>query len=212
MFKKHELQNIISGTGYFAKGTFIQAVTNYLRECKKTGSISQEVELIKEQEAKALIAFASENSILHSTFHSTRFIAEGAEQKVYLDEDGVNVVKLNDAIFYRNWEDYLHSLLLHNYFFPSTYYQLNGFLIYNDILYAMVKQPYVYATEETNVEIIRELMFMNGFDNIKNEDYYNPDLGIILEDLHDENVIINQGIPFFIYTVFYLTKEFYLVD
>jgi len=36
-------------------------------------------------------------------------------------------------------------------------------------------------------------MSVNGFINTKNNDYYNPELGIILEDLHDENVLTYNG-------------------
>jgi len=39
---------------------------------------------------------------------------------------------------------------------------------------------------------------------VRNNDYFNPKLGIILEDLHDENVLTNNGILYFIDTVFYL--------
>jgi hypothetical protein len=52
-------------------------------------------------------------------------------------------------------------------------------------------------------------MFSNGFSNTKNNDYYNPDIGIILEDLHDENVLTENGVLKFIDTVFYLKDVFY---
>lgn len=52
-------------------------------------------------------------------------------------------------------------------------------------------------------------MLVNGFLNTKNNDYYNPDLGIILEDLHDENVLTENGILQFIDTVFYIKENFY---
>ena len=47
-------------------------------------------------------------------------------------------------------------------------------------------------------------MNSNGFQKIRNNDYFNPELGIILEDLHDENVLKNNGILYFIDIVFYL--------
>ena len=56
---------------------------------------------------------------------------------------------------------------------------------------------------------MKEFLTSNGFLNTRNNDYFNPDLGIILEDLHDENVLTSQGIPYFIDTVFYLTPEFW---
>lgn len=63
----------------------------------------------------------------------------------------------------------------------------------------------------TNIDSIKELMRLNGFINTKNNDYFNKEPGIILEDLHDENVLTYNGVLFFIDTVFYLTREFYLV-
>ncbi len=49
-------------------------------------------------------------------------------------------------------------------------------------------------------------MLNNGFENKRNNDYFNPELGIIIEDLHDENVLTHDGILYFIDTVFYLKK------
>jgi hypothetical protein len=44
------------------------------------------------------------------------------EQKVYL-KDTENVLKLNDSIYY-NFGRLFNNLLLHNYFFPDTAYDL----------------------------------------------------------------------------------------
>lgn len=52
-------------------------------------------------------------------------------------------------------------------------------------------------------------MNSNGFINSRNNDYFNPELGIILEDLHDENVLTRNNILYFIDTVFYLTEGFW---
>jgi hypothetical protein len=35
-------------------------------------------------------------------------------------------------------------------------------------------------------------MLKRGFERVKNDDYYSPDLGIIVEDLHDENVLVRE--------------------
>jgi hypothetical protein len=56
---------------------------------------------------------------------------------------------------------------------------------------------------------VRVFMESNGFINLRNNDYINPDLGIILEDLHDENVLTKDNILYFIDTVFYTTKDFW---
>lgn len=81
-----------------------------------------------------------------------------------------------------------------------------GFCQIESILYALVEQPFIKANQPTNLEKVKEFMNVNGFVNTRNHDYYNADLGIILEDLHDENVLTQDGVLFFIDTVFYLKQ------
>ncbi|MGV8137728.1 MAG: hypothetical protein AB2L20_21160 [Mangrovibacterium sp.] len=131
------------------------------------------------------------------------YISEGAEQKVYL-KDNRSVIKLNDAIYYLSWIDYFINLLLNNYFFPDTAYKLLGFFRNDSIVYAVVKQHFINATEKTDLNLVEQFMKSNGFQKVRNNDYFNPELGIILEDLHDENVLTSNGILYFIDTVFYL--------
>ena len=100
-------------------------------------------------------------------------------------------------------------MLLHNYFFPDTAYELVGFTKDNEILYAVVQQSYVSITSSTDLTKVKTFLTMNGFVNNRNNDYYNPELGIILEDWHDENVLTRNEVLYFIDTVFYLTDEFW---
>jgi hypothetical protein len=99
---------------------------------------------------------------------------------------------------------------LHNTFFEDTAYQLIGFHTVDDNLFAVVEQPFVEVTSTTNLEQIREFLLSNGFTNTRNNDYYNQELGLILEDLHDENVLTKDDLLYFIDTVFYLTDEFWM--
>ena len=117
------------------------------------------------------------------------------------------VLKLNDGIYYSSWKEYLQNLLLNNYFFPDTAYELLGFYSDNEALYAVVRQKFVKSDEATNLDKVKEFLTSNGFKNIRNNDYYNEDLGIILEDLHDENVLTQNGVLFFIDTVFYIKPD-----
>jgi len=137
----------------------------------------------------------------------SQYVSEGAEQKVYL-KDSEHVLKLNDSIYYNSWKDYLYNLLLHNYFFSDTAYELKGFTKDNDTLFAVVQQNYVSITSSTNLDKVKEFLAVNGFNNNRNNDYINEELGIILEDLHDENVLTQNEILYFIDTVFYLTEKF----
>ena len=73
-------------------------------------------------------------------------------------------------------------------------------------LYAVVEQPFVKATDKTDLDKVRTFLENNGFTNIRNNDYQNDYLGIILEDLHDENVLTQNGVQYFIDTVFYIIE------
>jgi len=74
---------------------------------------------------------------------------------------------------------------------------------------AVVKQNFVSITDQTSLSQVKDFLTQNGFVNSRNNDYYNPELGIILEDLHDENVLTKNEILYFIDTVFYLTNNFW---
>ncbi len=72
-----------------------------------------------------------------------------------------------------------------------------------------MEQEFINDDCFTDLESVKEFLSSNGFINKRNNDYYHPELGIILEDLHDENVLTFKGNLYFIDTVFYLTEQFY---
>jgi hypothetical protein len=205
---KNELFNILSGKSEVRFGTIIQTITCYLKDGDTTSSGLENEKHFKKQEAKRLEAFITERNLWIKEIDFSQYVSEGAEQKVFL-KDGEHVLKLNDSIYYSTWKEYLCNLLLHNYFFPDTAYELSGFTKENEVLYAVVQQNYVSITSPTDLNEVKEFMKSNGFVNNRNNDYINSELGIIIEDLHDENVLTQNGILYFIDTVFYLTKEFW---
>ncbi|MEO7312532.1 MAG: hypothetical protein ABIX01_19255 [Chitinophagaceae bacterium] len=111
---------------------------------------------------------------------------------------------MNDAVYYNNWLDFLNSLLIHNLLFSETAYELLGFVDSGDGLLACIKQPFIISDAPTDLEDVRKFLTYKGFINTRRYDYYNQDLGLILEDIHDENVIVSIGALFFIDTVFYI--------
>ena len=205
---KHELHNVLSGKSQVRFGAVIQSIASYLNDGTQASTIIESEKQFKKQETKRLERYISEKN-LWIDVDLTQYVSEGAEQKVYL-KDTDNVLKLNDSIYYNSWKDYLYNLLLHNYFFPDTAYDLIGFTKDNDILYAVVQQSYVSITAITDLKQVKEFLTLNGFKNNRNNDYINPELGIILEDLHDENVLTRNDILYFIDTVFYLTETFWI--
>ena len=205
---KHELQSIISGNGSVRNGKIIQTITDYLRGKKKAGT-EFEKEWNKDQETEVLIEYITDNNLWYSSLDESKYIDGGAEQKVYEFENLDFVVKVNDSIFYKSWHDYFINLLIHNFLFKRLAYELKGFIKYENSLCAVVVQPFINATENTNLIAVKEFLEANGFINKKNNDYFHPELGIIIEDLHDENVLTSEGVLQFIDTVIYLTDEFY---
>ena len=203
---KDELQNIIQGKSGTSERTLIQTIASYLRASQGTSAMVEDDKQYKQKETKNLIEYCNRNNLwVTDKVNFDLFISEGAEQKVYIKNEKT-VYKLNDSIYYSSWHDYFTNLLLNNYFFPETSYTLVGFCLVDEILFALVEQPFVKANQPTDLGKVKEFMIANGFENTRNHDYFHADLRIILEDLHDENVLTQDGILYFIDTVFYIKQ------
>ncbi len=201
---KNEIQLILRGESQNSHSTPIQAIASYLRESHRTSKLAKEDKQFKAEETEKLIEYINKHQLWNCNINFNAFISEGAEQRVYI-LDNSTVLKLNDGIYYQSWLDYFNNLLLNNYFFPDTAYKLMGFYKSdNNVIYALVSQNYVEATEPTDLKKVKSFLEKNGFQNTKNNDYYNPELEIVLEDLHDENVLTKDGILYFIDTVFFI--------
>lgn len=204
---KNELQNILSGKSEVSNGESLQAITCYLQESLGTGEKTKKNESNKSEETEKLIDYVNAHHLWSCDINFSLFISAGAEQRVFI-KNTRKVLKLNDSIYYTSWVDYFNNLLLNNYFFPDTAYNLVGFYKSDtDILYALVEQNYIESTQATDLNQVKEFLQANGFNNTRNNDYFHPELGIILEDLHDENVLTSHEILYFIDTVFYIKSE-----
>lgn len=199
---KDELQHIILGDEPPGQGSELKKTQTFLRGYAQASLNAQKQQYLKSEEAKAVLAFAErENLIYKEDIRPQHFISEGAEQQVYrLNE--FEVIKTNAGLFYEYWLDYFNSLLLHNYFFPATAYTFMGFKLIKEELHAIVKQDFVVANEPTDLGTVKDFFDFNGFKLKRNNDYFNTDLGLILEYLHDENVLSYSGLLFFIDTIF----------
>jgi hypothetical protein len=206
---KHELQLIINGKSISSQNSVIQAAKAHLTNYSKTSNQTKAAKPDRAEEEKALTEFTTKNNFWLKDQNLGIYITEGAEQKIFYKNNSDFIYKKADAIFYTSWIDYFDNLLLHNHFFPDTSYTLVGFCNTDNKLFAIVQQPFVLSTEPTNLKSIKTYLLSNGFINKKNNDFYHPYLGVILEDLHDENVLTNNGVLFFIDTVFYITATLY---
>jgi hypothetical protein len=99
MSMKHELQRIISGNGSVRNGKIIQTITDHLRREKKTVSAIKKAKFDKEQETQILVGFIEVTGLWYKQIDESRYIGEGAEQKIFEYSDTKFVLKLNDSIF-----------------------------------------------------------------------------------------------------------------
>ena len=205
---RNELQHVLSGKSSVRFGGTLQSIARYLGNGAGTSRAIEDQKRFKKQEEESLIPFIADNQLWLHTIDFSQYVSEGAEQRVFL-QDNRHVIKLNDAIYYRCWLEYFQNLLLHNYFFVDTAYQFLGFIKENNHLYCAIQQNYVSTDSGTEIESVKSFMAANGFRNNRNNDYIHDELGIIIEDLHDENVLTKNEVLYFIDTVFYTTDKFW---
>ena len=52
------------------------------------------------------------------------YLTKGGESKVYLNGDRKSVLKLNDCVYYATWLEFFNSLVIHNFLFEVTAYDI----------------------------------------------------------------------------------------
>lgn len=208
---RQQLQHIIRGTIIEGQGDRCRAVRNHLCTSFSTSrTVKKDFEsqsVIKEKQSVGLKKWA----LVHRRWitdvpPSWKYLTHGGEAQIFLDAGLKNVIKLNNGIYYATWLEYFNSLVLHNLFFPDTAYDFLGFMERKKDLIAVVQQPFIPSEGIASLESIKALLGFNGFENTKRQDYFNQEFGLILEDMHDENVIAKEDLLFFIDTVFYIIE------
>jgi hypothetical protein len=133
----------------------------------------------------------------------------GAEHQVYHDQiQGRWFKRLYHGVNHATLGDYLARMRLHAVLFPETAYRLEGFTINpkSKELAPVVSQAHIeVATERPLVSKSEtdDLMATMGFapvqlmhDGVRDDGYYaylHPVTGVLVHDLHDENVVRLRG-------------------
>lgn len=208
---KQKLEDIVKGVEIPGDGVACTAIRNFLCRRYQTSATDKRdfdnQSKIKEDQKTKLIQFGLENGLLLKNLPADcDYLTQGGEAKVYLRGDGQNLIKVNDGRYYATWLEFFNSLVIHNSFFPTTEYLVLGFFVEEDIFNVVVQQPFIQSEESVDLLAVRDLLEFNGFYNLNRYDYLNRELGILLEDIHDENVIQKSETLFFIDTVFYIVK------
>jgi len=191
-------------------GSLIKTAYNHLvRSQGASGSTQSSIEdfsFAKEAQGVSLIGLSDSIGVtLPHPSSSLPYLTEGGEAKIYFDRS--HVVKLNSGVFYQDWIDFLCSVLVHNCLFPVTQYDLLGFCKGEKEVAAVLSQVYVRCDQATFLPLVEEYLSGMGFLRERRNDYYHSGLNLVLEDMHDENVLIREGYLFFIDTVFYFRDQ-----
>lgn len=209
---REKIKSIVRGFVIEEQGDTCTAIRNLLCTSFSTSTTVKEdfesKSVIKEEQVEFLTRFCDQHQWwVKQLPDEGRYLTRGGEAKVYLDDDNKSVIKLNDAVYYATWLEYFNSVVLHNLIFKDTAYSLMGFTNKNGVFQVVLKQPFIISDSPVNLEDIRKILTFNGFENTRRNDYFHKELGLILEDMHDENVIARSESLFFIDTVFYTVSE-----
>lgn len=208
---RHKIENITSGTIIEGEPGHCTAIRNSLcRSFTTSTTVKEDFEgksVVKERQ----IAFIEDYCDKHSLWYNgelkeERYLTRGGEAKIYLHSDNRHVIKVNDAVYYATWLEFLNSVLLHNIIFENTSYNLLGFLKEENTLLAVLEQSFILSDAQVELDDVRKMLEFNGFINTRRSDYLHRELGLILEDMHDENVLVNSEVLFFIDSVFYTIR------
>jgi len=203
---KQKIQDITSGTLIKGATDHCTTIRNILTASYPTSTTVktnfESKSIAKEEQAKFIDSYCSEKNIWTSL--PEKYLTRGGESKIYLDAGLKDVIKANDAIYYATWLEFFNSILLHNLFFESTAYDLIGFIKEEQTIFAVLKQPFIISDKIAELSDIKIFLEHNGFVNTKRQDYIHNEFGLILEDMHDENVLLHNDLLFFIDTVFYI--------
>ncbi len=203
---KRKVQNITSGTLIEGSSDHCTTIRNILcRSYPTSTTVKKNFEsnsVAKEEQATLIEEYCLQNNFWIQLPQT--YLTRGGEARVYLDDNKKDVIKVNDGVYYATWLEFLNSIQLHNLFFENTAYDLQGFHKENNALYAVLRQPFIVSDTIADLRDIKSFLEFNGFENTRRQDYLHREFGLILEDMHDENVILHNELLFFIDTVFYV--------
>ena len=170
---REQLQNIIRGACLERATDRCSAIRNLLIESFGTSPTAkgefQSRSIVKEKQAEFLKTHAKVSGLwLESLGSGIAYLTRGGESRIYLAADRLNVIKVNDAVYYATWAEYFNSLVLHNLLFPNTTYSLLGFIESESELSAVLSQPFIEG-EQAKLDNIKDLLSFNGFENTRRQ-------------------------------------------
>lgn len=201
-----KLENITGGIVIEGATDHCTAIRNLLCSGFSTSTtVKRDFEsksIAKEKQAEFLIRHTAETNLLIERLPDEyKYLTRGGESKVYFDANNNSIIKVNDAVYYATWLEFFNSLTIHNILFPNTTYSFKGLFVSDSIVQVVLEQPFIVSDNAVDLCDVNKLLAYNGFENSyrrgqPTNNYYNRELGLILEDIHDENVIVNSDTLF----------------
>lgn len=152
--------------------------------------------IVRPLEAQALAGWAAEGHFLEGVTLTQKWIEQGrmggAEHEVYFDPAVQRWFKRNNLIYHNTYLEYFHRLALHNFLFPEAPVCLEGFVTSDETLMPVLSQPNVRVDHGATHAVTERAMQLLGFERQQDDNYYSRSLGVLVEDLHDENVVIGE--------------------
>lgn len=153
------------------------------------------VRQLKRLEAEALLAWAERKErLFDSAAFDHKWIEQGSiggqENDVYLE--GRRVFKRNNLSFHLSYADFFDRVALHHLLFPGAPLRFEGFVEHPVGLLPLLSQPVVRARRGARRTEVASFMRRLGFERTRHDDYHHPE-GILVEDLHDENVFLDES-------------------
>ncbi len=161
--------------------------------------------LVRPREERALRSWADQNKLfLDSEAFDRRWTEQGqrgeAEHRLYFDQRRQLWFKCNNLSNYGNWMAYFQAIQLHNWLFPAAPLKLEGFVNEGAHLRPVISQPHIPAVRGATQLEVDEVMLHLGFQGIRMHDparqfdYLNRSLGVEVNDLHEENVLLTNAL------------------
>ena len=159
-------------------------------------SIIEERYTSEKQDSQALINYSKGKSIFFDNYdfikENSKFVS-GVESDVYMSKDGKYVYKINNGIYYKTWGQFLKRIQAHNIYFPDTYYQIFGFTFKENKLAIILKQPFFYANEAVEIDLIKKDLEQSGFYFNHKYNVTDNNNNVVLRDFHSENILIAKN-------------------
>ena len=160
-----------------------------------TGQETEGTGEIRDIENASLEKLATESGKLVEDTFGEPHVTTGRESDIYLNEEKGTVTKINHLTLHGTWKEFFERINLHNELFPNEAYTLVGYTKKNDRLVPIMEQPLVREDKQnplTEEERVDELA-KRGFIPVRENVFYNKELGITLKDATAENVIRDEN-------------------